>query len=45
LTRGEGVGADIKIESWPAMTKEQVAAALVGRVAKALMSDTVETAS
>jgi phosphopantothenoylcysteine decarboxylase/phosphopantothenate--cysteine ligase len=45
LTRGDGVGADIKIESWPAMTKEQVAAALVGRVAKALMSDTVETAS
>jgi phosphopantothenoylcysteine decarboxylase/phosphopantothenate--cysteine ligase len=31
---GEHTGADIEIESWPAMTKEQVAAALVARVAQ-----------
>ncbi len=35
LRRGRDViGADINIESWPAMTKEQVAAALVARVAQ-----------
>jgi phosphopantothenoylcysteine decarboxylase/phosphopantothenate--cysteine ligase len=31
---GDDAGDDIKIESWPAMTKEQVATALVGRVAQ-----------
>jgi phosphopantothenoylcysteine decarboxylase / phosphopantothenate---cysteine ligase len=42
LTRdGDGIG----VESWPAMTKEQVAAALVARVAKALITDTVEETS
>jgi phosphopantothenoylcysteine decarboxylase / phosphopantothenate---cysteine ligase len=42
LTRdGDGIG----VESWPAMTKEQVAAALVARVAKTLITDTVEKAS
>jgi phosphopantothenoylcysteine decarboxylase/phosphopantothenate--cysteine ligase len=42
LTRdGDGIG----VESWPAMTKEQVAAALVARVAKALIIDAVEEAS
>jgi phosphopantothenoylcysteine decarboxylase/phosphopantothenate--cysteine ligase len=42
LTRdGDGIG----VESWPAMTKEQVAAALVARVAKAFITDTVEEAS
>jgi phosphopantothenoylcysteine decarboxylase/phosphopantothenate--cysteine ligase len=42
LTRdGDGIG----VESWPAMTKEQVAAALVARVAKALITDIVEEAS
>jgi phosphopantothenoylcysteine decarboxylase/phosphopantothenate--cysteine ligase len=41
LTRdGHGIGVDIKIESWPAMTKEQVATALVARIA-----NTVETRS
>jgi phosphopantothenoylcysteine decarboxylase/phosphopantothenate--cysteine ligase len=29
-------GAEIQVDSWPAMTKEQVAAALVARVAKAV---------
>jgi phosphopantothenoylcysteine decarboxylase / phosphopantothenate---cysteine ligase len=29
-------GADIKLESWPVMTKEQVAGALVARVAEAI---------
>jgi phosphopantothenoylcysteine decarboxylase/phosphopantothenate--cysteine ligase len=41
LTRNrDGTGADVQIESWPAMTKEQVAAALVARVVQ-----TVEKAS
>ncbi len=31
LTRA---GADIKVDSWPVMTKEEVAAALVARIAK-----------
>jgi phosphopantothenoylcysteine decarboxylase/phosphopantothenate--cysteine ligase len=35
-------GADIHVDSWPAMTKEEVATALVGRIAKTL---TVEKAS
>jgi phosphopantothenoylcysteine decarboxylase / phosphopantothenate---cysteine ligase len=35
LTReGDGPGAGVKLESWPAMTKEQVASALVGRIAE-----------
>jgi phosphopantothenoylcysteine decarboxylase/phosphopantothenate--cysteine ligase len=29
-------GAEIQVDSWPAMTKEQVAAALVSRFAKAV---------
>jgi phosphopantothenoylcysteine decarboxylase / phosphopantothenate---cysteine ligase len=33
---GDRSGADIEIESWPAMTKEQVAAALVARIAQTL---------
>src|SRR5712691_7995013 len=42
LTRdGDGIG----VESWPAMTKEQVAAALVARVAKTLITDRVGRAS
>jgi phosphopantothenoylcysteine decarboxylase / phosphopantothenate---cysteine ligase len=28
-----GVGVDIKIESWPVMTKEEVASTLVARIA------------
>jgi phosphopantothenoylcysteine decarboxylase / phosphopantothenate---cysteine ligase len=38
-------GAEISVDSWPAMTKEQVAAALVARVAKTLTPETVENAS
>ncbi len=38
-------GDGICVESWPAMTKEQVAAALVARVAKALITDTAEKPS
>jgi phosphopantothenoylcysteine decarboxylase / phosphopantothenate---cysteine ligase len=35
LTRdGEGPGAEVKLESWPVMTKEQVASALVTRIAE-----------
>jgi phosphopantothenoylcysteine decarboxylase/phosphopantothenate--cysteine ligase len=35
LTRdGSDVGVDIKVESWPVMTKEEVATALVARIAK-----------
>jgi phosphopantothenoylcysteine decarboxylase/phosphopantothenate--cysteine ligase len=40
LSRDAGEAADIRIESWPAMTKEQVATALVARIAQ-----TVEKAS
>jgi phosphopantothenoylcysteine decarboxylase/phosphopantothenate--cysteine ligase len=29
-------GAEIRVDSWPAMTKEQVAAALVARIVKAV---------
>jgi phosphopantothenoylcysteine decarboxylase / phosphopantothenate---cysteine ligase len=37
LTRdGAKTGGDIKIESWPVMTKEQVATELVARIAKAM---------
>ncbi len=46
LTRdGDKIGVDIKIESWPAMTKEEVAAALVARVAKTLIAKTTENPS
>jgi phosphopantothenoylcysteine decarboxylase / phosphopantothenate---cysteine ligase len=41
LTRDKG-GADISVESWPVMTKEEVATALVARIAKTL---TVEKSS
>jgi phosphopantothenoylcysteine decarboxylase / phosphopantothenate---cysteine ligase len=41
LTRN---GADIAVDSWPVMTKEQVAAELIAHVAKA-MDKTVEKAS
>jgi phosphopantothenoylcysteine decarboxylase / phosphopantothenate---cysteine ligase len=35
LTRdGSDIGVDIKVESWPVMTKEEVATALVARIAK-----------
>jgi phosphopantothenoylcysteine decarboxylase/phosphopantothenate--cysteine ligase len=34
LTRdGAKISADVKIESWPVMTKEQVATELVARIA------------
>ena len=37
LTRETGgAGVDVKVESWPVMTKEEVASALVLRVAKAI---------
>jgi phosphopantothenoylcysteine decarboxylase/phosphopantothenate--cysteine ligase len=37
LTRaGRDINADIKVESWPVMTKEEVASALVARVAEAV---------
>jgi phosphopantothenoylcysteine decarboxylase/phosphopantothenate--cysteine ligase len=37
LTRGKGDdGGEIKLESWPVMTKEQVASALVARIADAI---------
>ena len=41
LTRdGSDVGVDIKVESWPVMTKEEVATALVARIAKTLTANT-----
>jgi phosphopantothenoylcysteine decarboxylase/phosphopantothenate--cysteine ligase len=33
---GAATDADIKIESWPVMTKEEVAVALVARIALAV---------
>ena len=42
LTRDRN-GAEIKIESWPAMTKEEVAGALVARVAEAVNAGTLAT--
>ena len=36
LTRGVDVNADVKIDSWPVMTKEEVAIALVARIAEAI---------
>jgi len=41
LTR-DGINADIEVDSWPVMTKEEVASALVARVAETL---TVKTAT
>jgi phosphopantothenoylcysteine decarboxylase/phosphopantothenate--cysteine ligase len=39
LTRDpDGINADPKVESWPVMTKEEVADALVARVTEALMA-------
>ena len=39
LTRDGGeTGADIKVESWPVMTKEQVATELVARIANTLFA-------
>jgi len=46
LTRGDGdTGVDIRIESWPAMTKEQVATELVARIANAGLAKTMERPS
>jgi phosphopantothenoylcysteine decarboxylase/phosphopantothenate--cysteine ligase len=33
-----GISADIRVDSWPVMTKEEVASALVARVAETLMT-------
>jgi phosphopantothenoylcysteine decarboxylase/phosphopantothenate--cysteine ligase len=44
LTR-ETHGIDVKVESWPVMTKEEVAIALVARIAESLTSKTVEKTS
>jgi phosphopantothenoylcysteine decarboxylase / phosphopantothenate---cysteine ligase len=41
LTRDtNGNNGDIKVESWPVMTKEEVASALVARVAETLTANT-----
>jgi phosphopantothenoylcysteine decarboxylase/phosphopantothenate--cysteine ligase len=41
LTRDtNGINADIKVESWPVMTKEEVASALVARVAETVIAKT-----
>jgi phosphopantothenoylcysteine decarboxylase / phosphopantothenate---cysteine ligase len=46
LTRGDGdTGVDIRIDSWPAMTKEQVATELVARIANAGLAKTMERPS
>jgi phosphopantothenoylcysteine decarboxylase/phosphopantothenate--cysteine ligase len=46
LTRRDGdTGVDIRIESWPAMTKEQVATELVARIANAGLAKTMERPS
>jgi phosphopantothenoylcysteine decarboxylase / phosphopantothenate---cysteine ligase len=46
LTRdGSDIGVDIKVESWPVMTKEEVATALVARIAKTLTANTGEKPS
>jgi phosphopantothenoylcysteine decarboxylase / phosphopantothenate---cysteine ligase len=46
LTRDDGdVGVDIRIESWPVMTKEQVAAQLVARIADTGLAKTMEQPS
>jgi phosphopantothenoylcysteine decarboxylase/phosphopantothenate--cysteine ligase len=38
-------GAQISVDSWPVMTKEQVATELVARIAKALTAETMEKSS
>jgi phosphopantothenoylcysteine decarboxylase/phosphopantothenate--cysteine ligase len=46
LTRAGGdINVDIKIESWPVMTKEQVATALVAQIAKTLVGTSVGKSS
>jgi phosphopantothenoylcysteine decarboxylase/phosphopantothenate--cysteine ligase len=46
LTRDDGdTGVDIRIESWPVMTKEQVATELVARIANAGLAKTMEQTS
>ena len=46
LTRGDGdTGVDIRIESWPVMTKEQVATELVARIANTGLAKTMERPS
>jgi phosphopantothenoylcysteine decarboxylase / phosphopantothenate---cysteine ligase len=47
LTReGTGIKVDnIEVESWPVMTKEEVAGALVARIAETLITTTVEKTS
>jgi phosphopantothenoylcysteine decarboxylase / phosphopantothenate---cysteine ligase len=43
LTRdGGGIDVDVKVESWPVMTKEEVAMALVARIAKTLKAKTLQ---
>jgi phosphopantothenoylcysteine decarboxylase / phosphopantothenate---cysteine ligase len=38
-------GNDVKVDSWPVMTKEEVASALVARIAETLIAPTVEKTS
>jgi phosphopantothenoylcysteine decarboxylase/phosphopantothenate--cysteine ligase len=46
LTRDDAdTGLDIRIESWPAMTKEQVATELVARIANTGLAKAVEQPS
>ena len=46
LTRDDGdTGVDIRIESWPVMTKEQVATELVARIADTGLAKTMERPS
>ena len=46
LTRDDGdTGVDIGIESWPVMTKEQVATELVARIANTGLAKTMEQPS
>jgi len=46
LTRdGSEINVDIKVDSWPAMTKEQVATELVARIASTLIAKTREKTS
>jgi phosphopantothenoylcysteine decarboxylase/phosphopantothenate--cysteine ligase len=46
LTRDKGdIGIDIQVESWPVMTKEQVATELVARIARTVLAETTEKPS
>jgi phosphopantothenoylcysteine decarboxylase / phosphopantothenate---cysteine ligase len=46
LTRdGAAIGSDINVDSWPVMTKEQVATELVARIANSLIVKTREKTS